>query len=427
MEINTKNSIIIFITTISRSSGGLSSALDLAETLHALGYKVRVGLTTSSFMYKIRGKKHFKTKLPLQNIFTVPKSVSRIVENDQNKPADFNPVTIIKQAGRSILTLLFDNKVPLTNELADTDLIIDAASFSGRGLETIKRHSGALVVLNHAGSPQTFEDNWLTDDYLLEPAATKAQRYVKFCKRYDAILFQSVLQAEECWAKDITLKDLCYVVPPSCQESEVLGASQLKSPYQTGRRAIVCVGSIQPRKAQHLALEAFLLMASCYKNVDLHFVGSGKEREYGADLAGKVKKLAVDSRVFFHGYCKDYLRYMTHADLLVQSSEAEGVSRVLREAMLMKLPIVSFNISGTANLLEEGTEALLVKPGDIPALAQAMSNILENGEKAKEVANAAFRRYLLNNSWAAYAWNLKETVDELIKTKHMREMIDSSL
>jgi glycosyltransferase involved in cell wall biosynthesis len=418
-----KKNVIILLNHISRESGGMSSSLDLAETLYLLGYRVRIGLNTGSLLYRVRGSRNCKTIIPNNYIYTVPKVIERVVRKPAaGRSTSARLLKVLKAKTQSLLIAFAGRKRKFFRLLYNADIIIISAGISGKGLETLRRHTKAVIVRNHAGSPAAFEDYWLTDEYLLEPAHSRRARYIAYCRRYDALLFQSADHAEECIERDPALQTRCFTVPPSCQEHVVLAARQLASPYRYGRRSIVSVGSIQPRKAQHLAIEAFSIIASRIQDVDLHFVGGGLNTGYGADLLKKIEEILLNDRIYFHGHRQDYLRFMAHAGLIIQTSEAEGVSRILREAMLMKCPVVSFAISGTSSLLKSGEEAFLVKPNDTAALAEAMSDCLENASTADAFAEAAYRRYLKNNSWAAYASNLRDAIDYFSCMKKREEV-----
>jgi len=150
------------------------------------------------------------------------------------------------------------------------------------------------------------------------------ERYKTFCNFYDILLFQSSEQANEYLLIDPTFKDRCLVVPPSCQESKVLAASQLNSPYNRNRRIIVCVGSIQPRKAQDLAIEAFNIIHAQYSNLELHFVGDLINQTYYARLLNIIIDYGLDTKDLFHGHRTNYLQFMAHAEIVLQTSKMKG-------------------------------------------------------------------------------------------------------
>lgn len=394
--------ILILMNGISRNTGGMSDALDLAETIHALGFELHAALASRHLYYRLRGQKSCSTTIPNDRIITIPKQFS-VVRKPTSRSAT-------RRRLKFPLRSIAENRRRFLQVLERADLVIEAVALTAEGVRLLKRSTGAQFLKHHAGSPEAFEEYWIKEEHLLDREAFQTDPYREFCKRYDGLLFQAQDHAYECVRRTAMPANRCFVLPPSCQEEIVLAAKRLPTPYVTGRSPIVCVGSIQPRKAQHQALEAFSQMAEEYPAADLHFVGGGTVTDYARKLADAAKQLNLQHRIFFHGHRPDYLRFMTHAALLLQSSAAEGVSRVLREAMLMKLPIVSYSISGTASILEAEKEALLVPREDTGQLAAAIRNVLSDKTKTAIRASAAHRRYLANHSRAAYASHVGDSL-----------------
>jgi phosphatidylinositol alpha-mannosyltransferase len=71
---------------------------------------------------------------------------------------------------------------------------------------------------------------------------------------------------------------------------------------------------------------------------------------------------------------------------------------VLIEAMAAGLPVVATRVGGTADLVNDGVNGLLVAPRDPAALATAISQVLADPAAATRMASAARR------TAAAYAW-----------------------
>ena len=72
------------------------------------------------------------------------------------------------------------------------------------------------------------------------------------------------------------------------------------------------------------------------------------------------------------------------ADLFVLPSFAEGVPVVLMEAMAQEIPVISTRITGIPELIEHEKTGLLVTPGNVGELAEAIIRVLEDsslGEK----------------------------------------------
>lgn len=403
---NLKKRILFLQNSISRKSGGASSILDLAETTHYLGHDTLLGLTTGHLLNLLRKISGNSTAIPLQKIYTVPNSFNLAINNKQKSNLDKAKIKIVEN-----LVRFGSIKNKLMNLLTQVDLIIIAALFTKKSLVEIKRISRAPIIYNHAGSPDTFENFWLRQEFF--PEMSKRKRYINFCNLFDGILFQSCDQAEECIRRGAIQRSKSFVIEPSCSEKKVLAASQTKTPYSFQKKAIVCVGSIQKRKSQHWAVKVFAQLIHIYPEMELHFVGNISEKDYFESLVNNIKELGLEGKIFFHGHRYDYLKYMAHAEILIQTSKSEGVSRVLREAMLMRLPIISFAISGTSTLLRSGKDAILIPLYNIDMMAKAIISLINNKEKKNAVTYSAFLRYLENNSWSAYATKIKEMIQKI--------------
>jgi glycosyltransferase involved in cell wall biosynthesis len=81
-------------------------------------------------------------------------------------------------------------------------------------------------------------------------------------------------------------------------------------------------------------------------------------------------------------------------DVFVLSSLSEGAPIALLEAMSAQRPIVATAVGGIPALLANGECGLLVPPGDVEAMAQAILELLTNKAKAQELARRARERFL---------------------------------
>ena len=74
------------------------------------------------------------------------------------------------------------------------------------------------------------------------------------------------------------------------------------------------------------------------------------------------------------------------------TSLTEGMPNTVLEAMALELPVVSTNVGGLPELVEEGKGGLLVPVRDSAALSLAVLDLLENAEKRKLFSSIARRR-----------------------------------
>lgn len=118
-----------------------------------------------------------------------------------------------------------------------------------------------------------------------------------------------------------------------------------------------------------------------HPEVTLSVIGDGPDR---AALEALVQQQQLADKVAFLGYRSqsEVASMLSDTDVLVLPSFAEGVPVVLMEAMAAEVPVVSTHIAGIPELVEHGASGLLVPPGNVNALAQAIKSVLQDPELA---------------------------------------------
>jgi glycosyltransferase involved in cell wall biosynthesis len=82
-------------------------------------------------------------------------------------------------------------------------------------------------------------------------------------------------------------------------------------------------------------------------------------------------------------------RLLADSDVLVLPSYAEGMAMALVEAMSWGLPVVTTSVGGAGDFLEQGRNCLLVSPGDVGGIRDAMANLARDPELRLQLGLAA--------------------------------------
>lgn len=156
---------------------------------------------------------------------------------------------------------------------------------------------------------------------------------------------------------------------------------------------IICVGRLAPVKAQHILIAAIDLLVHENRNVLLHLVGGGPDRE---SLERDVANRGVERHVVFHGFTpQEKLDGLyRQADIFALPSFAEGVPGVLMEAMAMEIPCVATWITGVPELIRNGVDGLLVAPSDVDGFAAAIRLLIDDEDLRLRIGEAGRRRIL---------------------------------
>ncbi len=85
-------------------------------------------------------------------------------------------------------------------------------------------------------------------------------------------------------------------------------------------------------------------------------------------------------------------RALREADIFLMPSTSEGLPVALLEAMAYGKPIVATRVGGIPDVLADGTEGLLVPPGDVAALADAVGTLVGDPDRAWALGRAAKQR-----------------------------------
>lgn len=152
--------------------------------------------------------------------------------------------------------------------------------------------------------------------------------------------------------------------------------ARLRSETGVGEETTVILGlgRLIDWKGFDLLIEACAHLPLDLQDWVLWIVGDGPERK---PLEALVASLPIASRVRFFGFAADVRPFLWGADLFVQpSTEPEGFSLALLEALASGLPVVATQIGGTVDVVQEGLCGWMVPKGDVEALAGAIAKAL---------------------------------------------------
>jgi len=97
-----------------------------------------------------------------------------------------------------------------------------------------------------------------------------------------------------------------------------------------------------------------------------------------------ARTLGVADRVNFLGFRTDIPALVRASVAVVLPSEREGLPRSIMESLSLGVPVIGTRIRGVVDLLERGG-GLLVPVGDVAALTEAMTRVLDNPSASREM------------------------------------------
>ncbi|MBP5162477.1 MAG: glycosyltransferase family 4 protein [Spirochaetales bacterium] len=171
-----------------------------------------------------------------------------------------------------------------------------------------------------------------------------------------------------------------------------------------GSRRIVASGRLDAQKNHRLLIKAFSDLHGQFDGWCLDIYGEGPER---GDLESLIRELGLSDYVSLKGNVSDLHQQMADAGLYVLSSDFEGLSNALIEAMMMGLPCISTDCAGSDEIITDKQDGIIVPVGDEKALTEAMRLLMSDrdlalsfGRKAR-ISSERFRTDVVIERWRA--------------------------
>jgi len=151
------------------------------------------------------------------------------------------------------------------------------------------------------------------------------------------------------------------------------------------------VGRLVDWKGPDRFLEAAAKVAGDLPQARFMLVGDAifGEAGYLGELKEMAVRLGLAERAVFTGFREDALRIMSGLDVLVHASLLpDPLPTVLIEAMALGLPVIAADAGGVREIVREGSTGLVVPPGDVRAMSEAMVELLSDPEGAARMGSA---------------------------------------
>ncbi len=178
-----------------------------------------------------------------------------------------------------------------------------------------------------------------------------------------------------------------------------------------GRRVLVFTGRLVPHKGVDVLLRALGALPS-----DVHLVVVGRGPRL-IDLRGLARRLGVADRVHFCPTVSDdeLPAYLGLADVFAFPSQnrLEGFGLAVAEAMACGLPVVTSDMPGVREVIEDGVHGLLAQPLLADDIAARLAELLNDPARARRMGGAGRRRAEERYSLATVAGRLIRLYESL--------------
>ena len=180
---------------------------------------------------------------------------------------------------------------------------------------------------------------------------------------------------------------------------------------ETDRGLLVgSIGELRTLKRHDDFIRAAARIASRFP--EAQFVLAGIDTSASSEVRKQLERLAVElglsDRFRFLGWVEDAAKLLCEMDVFVSASQTESFGLAIVEAMAAETAVVATATEGAQEVIEDQKTGLLVPIGDIDRISEAVTELLANPQRRREMAAHA-------KEAANTRFSLKRMVDEIEK------------
>lgn len=169
-------------------------------------------------------------------------------------------------------------------------------------------------------------------------------------------------------------------------------------------KTIITAGRLTEQKNQELLIRAFKRIIEKYPDYILKIYGRGEKEK---ELLGIIEENHLEEKAYLKGFSDNLYQELSYGGIYVSSSNWEGISNSLAEALAMGIPTIATDCPmwGSRMLIDDGKNGLLVPVEDEDALVNAIENLISDDSLRSKISmNAGETRETLSEGKIAEKW-----------------------
>jgi glycosyltransferase involved in cell wall biosynthesis len=183
-----------------------------------------------------------------------------------------------------------------------------------------------------------------------------------------------------------------------------------------GRPLVAFVGRLNRWKGYDLFVEAVARIADRHATADFVIAGDAPPGEEWrtADLGQRLADAGLEGRVRTLGFVADGAAIADAADIVVVPSRwPDPFPTVVLEAMRAGTAVIASDHGGAPEMIADGVSGILVPPGDVVALADAIGRLIDAPEERARIGSAGRERVASRFTLQAMVDGVEQTYRDL--------------
>lgn len=254
--------------------------------------------------------------------------------------------------------------------------------------------SGIPQVVAERNDPRYFAGSKLMRGFI---------NFVYRCKDVKGILMQTQSNKDYFRSK-VLYRKTDVIFNPITMDAAMVG----KALTTEKENLVVCVGRLTSQKRNDRLINAFAEFFKTHPSYRLCFWGEGEKR---LELQKLTDTLDLSKSILFPGRSNEVMDEICKARMFIMTSEYEGMSNALLEAMCLGLPCISTKVSGATDLIQDGVNGYLTDHDNQQQLVDAMCKIADSDSEANRIGVSASDTYnqlsveVIAKQWVEYLKN----------------------
>lgn len=206
----------------------------------------------------------------------------------------------------------------------------------------------------------------------------------------DAIICVSDYVKSDLVARKIVSKEKLFTVPKGIDLNlyeNISPVSLVSFDIPDSAFVVMGVANVRPVKGIDYLIKAF---AQLHQYNDMYLVLVGKDTD-----SEKIHHLILQCQnkgcILTLGYQPNVLPLMKRANVYIQPSISEGLSKSVMEAMSLRTPVISTRCGGPEDLIEDQVSGLLVETANVDAIALAIQKLYNQRELCQQFGDSAYK------------------------------------
>jgi glycosyltransferase involved in cell wall biosynthesis len=315
-------------------------------------------------------------------------------------------VEIISLPWRNYAAHLADNihfRLP-----ANLDLLIqDELNHPSLIAANARKHPYPVISLVHHLRCSELRPKWQNTFY--------RQIEKKYLKSVDGFIHNSKTTQQVVQQLVGNSKPNIVAYPPTDRFGKAISEEQIIRRSEETPLRVLFLGNVIYRKGLHTLLEAIRHQRA---DIRVDVIGSlDSEPIYAKQVQKYIVSNNLSSFVFLHGSLdkEPLIEKLRQAHVLAVPSSYEGYGIVYLEGMCFGLPAIGTTAGAAREIISDGVDGFLIKPGDADLLANKLRLLNEHRDILIQMNLAARNRYIRQPKWEQTANQIREFLSKQIR------------